>query len=283
MQASTVLVSVAFCFVVLDFATSFCANIPTESNSDKTENLHHQNELEVPDYVDYTEDGSRRVGPVRDQGSCLAAGYAFAAAGLLEGFEIKNMTRQVIPLSVQNIIDCDHYDGGCSGGDVEQALRAVQDQGGLNREETYPYEAKNETFSCRYNKYDPFVTTMFIESIENLPSGDEKLLQKTVAEYGPVAVGLDASLYSFRNYKSGVYFDKDCRNNTNHHMLVVGYGTNGDGQDYWKLKNSWSQEWGLNGYMLLARNKNNHCGVAEKATIVRYSSESLQRRLQSAY
>lgn len=226
---------------------------------------------EAPPSVDWCSDDLRRVGPVKDQGSC-ASGWAMAATGLLEGLEIGNRTHEVIPLSAQNLIDCDQYDSGCSGGDVELALKSIQDEGGLNTEQSYPYEGKG-THRCRYNKYDPFVTTMYIKSITNLVSGDETMLQKTVAKYGPVAVGLDASLRSFQNYKSGVYFDGECRTSTiNHHMLLVGYGTDESGQDYWKLKNSWSDSWGMSGYMLLARNKNNHCGVATKATIVKISN-----------
>ena len=39
----------------------------------------------------------------------------------------------------------------------------------------------------------------------------------------------------------------------NHAVLVVGYGTNSQGQDYWIIKNSWGWGWGWNGYFLLPR------------------------------
>jgi hypothetical protein len=91
----------------------------------------------------------------------------------------------------------------------------------------------------------------------------ELALQQAVALVGPISVGIDASLPSFQFYHSGVYNPSNCPANLlDHAVLAVGYGTTSSGQAYWLLKNSWGTSWGMNGYMMIARNANNTCGVA---------------------
>ncbi|WKX92500.1 hypothetical protein Q1695_010492 [Nippostrongylus brasiliensis] len=65
----------------------------------------------------------------------------------------------------------------------------------------------------------------------------------------------------------GVYFDEECSSEElDHGVLLVGYGTDPEAGDYWLVKNSWGTGWGEKGYIRIARNRNNHCGVATKAS-----------------
>ena len=81
-------------------------------------------------------------------------------------------------------------------------------------------------------------------------------------------MAVDASSTGFTYYYGGIYYDLDCvKTDLNHAMLVVGYGTDSSIEmDYWILKNSWGEDWGDRGYMKLARNQNNMCGIATAAT-----------------
>ena len=67
---------------------------------------------------------------------------------------------------------------------------------------------------------------------------------------------------------TGVFKDSECSpDNLNHGILLVGYGTTEEGEDYWLVKNSWGQEWGEGGYFKLARNRGNMCGIASQASL----------------
>uniref|UniRef100_A0A3Q3BIY7 Cathepsin L1-like n=1 Tax=Haplochromis burtoni TaxID=8153 RepID=A0A3Q3BIY7_HAPBU len=209
----------------------------------------------LPANVDWRKEGL--VGPVRNQGLCGSC-WAFSSLGALEG-QLKKHTGTLVSLSPQNLVDCSTQDGnlGCRGGYITKAYSYVIRNGGVDSESFYPYEHKNG--KCRYSVQG---RAGYCSKFSVLPEGDEKMLQKVLASVGPISVAVNAMLESFHMYSGGLYNVPSCNPKLiNHAVLLVGYGTDG-GQDYWLVKNSWGTAWGEGGYIRLARNKNNLCGIA---------------------
>ena len=64
----------------------------------------------------------------------------------------------------------------------------------------------------------------------------------------------------------GVYSDPKCKeldywNPHNYGALIVGYGITDDEQKYWTVKNSLGSNWGEQGYIRIAKDSSNMCGV----------------------
>lgn len=111
-----------------------------------------------------------------------------------------------------------------------------------------------------------YIIVLFAGYVD-IAEGDEKGLEIAVSTLGPVAVGIDAGRDGFQFYSDGVYFDEECtQDGINHAVLVVGFGQEPNGQKYWLVKNSYGPQWGLGGYIKMAKDANNHCGIATSAS-----------------
>lgn len=187
-----------------------------------------------------------------------------------------------VSLSPQNIVDCATSANGCNGGGNKIAYNYIKNNGGVNSFPSYPYKAAQS--ACKYNSSAVAgTTTGYIQSTQF----DENALKNSVYLNGPHSIAIDSAHSSLQLYKSGIYYEPDCSSTkTDHSVILVGYGTNSTtNEDYWIVKNSWGTGWGMNvssyfdsmlrniliffplqGYFYLARNRNNHCGVATYAT-----------------
>eukprot|EP01134_Creolimax_fragrantissima_P001833 CFRG1833T1 len=219
----------------------------------------------LPTTVDWRRTGC--VSPVKDQGACGSC-WAFSAAQTIESHWFLT-TGQPVQLSEQQLVDCiwdkKYGSSGCDGGDETMAMQYVKDAGGIVREGQYVYTMQDGL--CKIPKDEQVDSPAArVSNVILIPTGDEETLKHAVANKGPVSIAYDASRPTMTFYSEGVYFDKLCSSTElDHAVMVVGYGTE-DGQDYWLVKNSWSTYWGDMGYFKLARNRNNHCGVATSAS-----------------
>merc|ERR1719159_1491357 len=90
-----------------------------------------------------------------------------------------------------------------------------------------------------------------------------------LAKAGPFTIAINSVF--FDAYKKGIMNPpkltcSGAMPSLDHQVAIVGYGTE-NGQDYWKVKNSWGTDWGENGYCRVARGTNK-CGVASDASHV---------------
>ncbi|XP_055340679.1 procathepsin L-like [Paramacrobiotus metropolitanus] len=234
---------------------------------------HHRNGLQLchafnlttlPDFVDWRQKGY--VTPVKDQGECAGSIY-YAITGAVEG-QWFSKTRNLIPLSEQNLMDCcGTPPGGCEGGpscSVADAYNYIVTNG-IESLQDYPDEGS--TGKCQY---DPSKQAAFISGYQII-GATETELKAAVANIGPVTAAIDAE-GDFQQYSSGVFYDPTCYpDDPDTYVLIVGYGTDPTGGDYWIVKNSWGANWGMEGYILMARNKNNNCGIASSTTFPYYT------------
>lgn len=206
---------------------------------------------------------------IKNQGQCGAC-WSFSAAGAIEGaWSIK--TGKLQSLSEQQLLDCSsnqyvqshYYNEGCNGGFQQNALLYVMNAGGVETYQDYPYTGVQG--KCAYNSKEKAAS---ISSCTEIQAGNEGVMQQALYSQGPLAIAVDASGIAFQFYHSGVYYNPSCDpQNLDHAMTAVGYGSE-KGQDYWLVKNQWGIDWGENGYIKMARNRNNNCGVASSACFV---------------
>jgi cathepsin L len=217
--------------------------------------------FKAPASVDWRTQGY--VTPIKDQGQCGSC-WAFSAVASLEGQHFKK-AGTLVSLSEQNLVDCSRKQGnqGCNGGLMDQAFTYIKVNKGIDTEASYPYKARDQ--KCAFKPANVGATDTGFTDIQ---AGSEDDLTNAIASEGPISVAIDASKSSFQFYHKGVYVERSCSSTQlDHGVTAVGYGTDADSKlDYYIVKNSWGTSWGDAGYIMMARNHKNMCGIASSAS-----------------
>lgn len=205
--------------------------------------------------VDYT---GKQTTAIKDQGNCGSC-WAHAGAQQMESDGMRlNGNPASLELSVQQLVSCDHGDGqhGCMGGLQEPGFDYVRDNGGIVTAQDYPYTEKTGRCDTSINNYVVGVTGYeFI--IDSDVAVTEEQFTSYVLSTGTLSIGVDATTWS--TYKSGVMSDCGKGTDINHAVQIVGVDNSASG--WWKIRNSWSADWGEEGTIRVAYGSNT-CGLA---------------------
>jgi len=245
--------------------------------------------------VDWVEAGY--VTPVKNQGQCGSC-WAHSATEQIESeFMLKG--NSMWEFSVQQVNSCVKKCLGCGGGDTPAAydylMSLTADKVGLGSSAWAPYvESMTETClgkrcteSCDDLGIDVLKTkahlTGYYVQVDSFdyatPPCDSgacdaqnmTTLAANVKSHGPASICVNAASWS--NYVSGVMTVDQCggfsATDLDHCVQLTGYGVDSDGTPYWNVRNSWSTDWGIDGYIRLEMSDTaNPCGMANEATQV---------------
>jgi len=236
----------------------------------------------APDVLDWS---GTATSPIKDQGVCGSC-WAYSAT---EGIEsaVFIATGSVPTLSAQQIISCDHTDAaGCSGGDIPTAIDYVVAAGGISSEQDYPETSANtgENGTCSIVEKAETVVLGYQYAVTPCGGGecdsqDEDGLVAALAKYGPISICVNSGDSHWEFYEGGMWppaSHPDCKADwdlIDHCVQLVGYDKTAS-PAYWKIKNSWGNNWGEAGFIRLPMGEN-ACGLADEAIIVNVASATV--------
>jgi len=220
---------------------------------------------DYPKNVDWADPKIKKVSSVKDQLYCGGC-WAFAVADAVESRWAIKYKRNVIELSIQELIDCDHngVNEGCVGGNLPEGYEYVIEKGGMCTSRDYKFTGYDQ--HCKSRRCGRRIGK--IRDYGIVIRDNEVALREAVAQ-GPVAIAIEADADAMQFYDKGILTTRSCGTNVDHAVTIVGYGED-KGMKYWKIKNSWSSDWGEGGFMRLCREcgrngKTGECGITVEA------------------
>jgi len=194
---------------------------------------------------------------IRNQAQCGAC-WAFSTTEMIaDRFCIATKTKTNTVLSPQFLLSCDQSDSDCEGGDFGTALAFVQKEGVVTNN-CVPFQAQNGSdLPCPTKCVDgsDFNLRYKVRKPRQFQQNDIKGMQQSILNQGPIVAGFDV-YDDFFNYKGGVYVHTAGSYAGGHAVKVVGWGETAAGVPYWIVANSWTVNWGIEGYFWILRGEN---------------------------
>ncbi|CAD8103509.1 unnamed protein product [Paramecium sonneborni] len=178
-----------------------------------------------------------------NQGRCLGS-WAFAVAGSIEIARYLGVYEQI---SAQYLINCVQQQNSCLEGSVQNTWDWVTNNTNfVDLEESVPYTGIKG--DCNQSIDNIQLLNDYVMKLPDSFDTEEDYYE--ALELNAVVSPLSVSNIYFQLYKSGVY-NKECEENYNYDALVIGYDarTNQPDGPFYKLKMSWSSNYGENGYV----------------------------------
>merc|ERR1712080_422280 len=218
----------------------------------------------LPDSVDWRDKGV--ITPAKDQLQCGSC-WAFCATEQIESYAaINSPSNELIELSAQQVTACTPNPmhcggwGACTGAIPNLAYNYIQLFGHVT-EADYPYEGgSGYNLDCLYD-FANKAPAVAITGYNRLTPNNQDEIMQHLAEVGPLSVAVYAS--TWYKYNGGVFTGCDYNESIeiNHCVQLVGYGTHPTDGDYWLVRNTWGEDWGEKGYILLQRDQTPQCGT----------------------
>lgn len=211
----------------------------------------------LPPAYDYRTSG--KVTPPKNQGACGSC-WAFAGIGELES-KILMEGGLEYDLSEENVLSCNYYGQGCSGGNDWTVANHLT-QFGAALETCAPYDGVDGTAckSCetirKLNGWAIIGTNLDSENATQI-----NIVKQALLDYGPLFVTMNAAAPGFSTYTGGV-FEYWGIAAVNHAVLLIGWDdslVHSHGSGAWIVKNSWGTSWGEGGYFKIAYGSANIC------------------------
>ena len=174
---------------------------------------------------------------------------------------INKVDEKLQEYSVQQLLDCDDDNYGCTGGWMYQAFAYINKHGVLKRTDYTDWAGKQrqtcDTSEKLLEEKGHLKSIGYIEDDQQNNQQLRELLQQQPLSIGMFTTGMMGA------YKSGVMTEDflHCSytsNEVNHGVVLVGYGkvgphdrVRGRCKNYWIIRNSWGPDWGEKGFFKL--------------------------------